>query len=159
MIDVSDPTGLLSSSSPFAYPNVWQTVSYYSGWILLLPGMLLLILVTNEFTYRTHRQNIIDGWNRMQFTHVKIMLGIIAAIISTLLVIITVFIFGAVTGKPFSFTGAENIGYFLLKAVSYNFVAILLGVFNKAHGFCHCRLFHLHCTGKRHSIAAVCMGF
>ncbi len=135
VIDVSDPTGLLSSSSPFAYPNVWQTVSYYSGWLLLLPGMLLLILVTNEFTYRTHRQNIIDGWNRMQFTHVKIMLGIITAFVSTLLVILTVFIFGAVTGKPFSFTGVENIAYFFLKAVSYNFVAVLLGVLIRRTGF------------------------
>ncbi len=135
VIDVADPTGLLSSSSPFAYPTVWQTVSYYSGTLLLLPGMLLLILVTNEFTYRTHRQNIIDGWNRMQFAHVKLMLGVIAAAVSALLVIITVFIFGAVTGKPFTLTGIENVGYFFLKALSYNFVAILLGVLIRRTGF------------------------
>jgi ABC-2 type transport system permease protein len=135
VIDVADPTGLISSGSPFAYPNVWQTVSYYSGWLLLLPGMLLLILVTNEFTYRTHRQNIIDGWNRMQFTHVKLMMAIIIAIVSTLLVILTVLIFGAVTGNSFSFNGVENIGYFLLKAVTYNFIAVLLGVLIRRTGF------------------------
>jgi ABC-2 type transport system permease protein len=135
VIDLADPTGIISSTSPFAYPSVWQTVSYYSGWLLLLPGMLLLILVTNEFTYRTHRQNIIDGWDRMQFTHVKLVMGIMAALASTLLVILTVFIFGAVTGSSFSFTGAENIGYFLLKAVTYNFVAVLLGVLIRRTGF------------------------
>jgi ABC-2 type transport system permease protein len=135
VVDVVDPTGIISTSSPFDYPSVWQTVSYYSGWLLLLPGMLLLILVTNEFTYRTNRQNIIDGWNRMQFTHVKIMMGIIIAIVSTLLVIITVFIFGAVTGKPFSVQGVENIGYFFLKAVTYNSLAVLLGVLIRRTGF------------------------
>src|SRR3982750_1016606 len=88
VIDPADPTGFLSSATPFGFPKVWQTVSYYSGLMLLLPGLLILILVTNEFTYRTHRQNIIDGISRRQFTQVKLLMGLIIALASTILVFI-----------------------------------------------------------------------
>lgn len=136
IIDPADPTGFLSGSSPFAFPKVWQTVSYYSGYLLLLPGLLLLILVTNEFTYKTHRQNIIDGISRIEFTQVKLLMGLIFALISTVLIFFTALIFGfAVNKGAFSFTGIENVGYFFLKALTYNFLAILFSVLIRRTGF------------------------
>ncbi|HEY4154757.1 MAG TPA: ABC transporter permease, partial [Puia sp.] len=50
--------------SPFSFPNVWKTVPYNAGLLLFIPAILIITLITNEFTYRTHRQNIIDGWSR-----------------------------------------------------------------------------------------------
>ena len=136
IIDPADPTGFLSGSSPFAFPKVWQTVSYYSGYLLLLPGLLLLILVTNEFTYKTHRQNIIDGISRIEFTQVKLLMGLIFALISTILIFLTALIFGfAVNKGDFSFSGIENVGYFFLKALTYNFLAILFSVLIRRTGF------------------------
>jgi len=136
VIDPSDPTGLISGGSPFDFSKVWQTVSYISGYMLLLPGMLLLILVTNEFTYRTHRQNIIDGISRIQFTQVKLLLGVITAVACTLLVIFAALLFGTTAGNgSFSLDVIENIGYFFLKALTYNFIAILLGVLIRRTGF------------------------
>jgi ABC-2 type transport system permease protein len=136
VIDPADPTGLISSGSPFGFPNVWQTVSYYSGLMLLLPGLLILILVTNEFTYRTHRQNIIDGISRNQFTQVKLLLGVITALASMLLVFIAALLFGFIVNTgTFSFSGISNIGYFFLKALTYNFIAILIGVLVRRTGF------------------------
>lgn len=135
VIDKADPTGFLSSGSPFAFPKVWLTVSYYSGCILILPALLLLMLVTNEFTYRTSRQNIIDGLSRKQFIDVKLMSGVILALASTVLVFITALLFGFIIGGDFSFEGIENLGYFFLKAVTYNFVAILISVLVRRTGF------------------------
>jgi hypothetical protein len=136
VIDPADPTGILSSATPFGFPKVWQTVSYYSGLMLLLPGLLILILVTNEFTYRTHRQNIIDGISRRQFTQVKLLMGFIIALASTALVFIAAVLFGLLVGTTsFSFSGIQNIGYFFLKALTYNFMAILIGVLIRRTGF------------------------
>ena len=136
VIDPADPTGLISSGSPFGFPNVWQTVSYYSGLMLLLPGLLLLILVTNEFTYRTHRQNIIDGISRNQFTQVKLLMGCITALLCTVLVFIAALLFGFfVNTGSFSFSGIGNVWYFFLKALTYNFIAILIGVLVRRTGF------------------------
>lgn len=136
VIDPSDPTGIVSGGSPFDFLKVWQTVSYISGYMLLLPGMLLLILITNEFTYRTHRQNIIDGVSRKQFIQVKLLMGVIVAVACTLLAIIAALLFGFTVGNgSFSLNKIENIGYFFLKALTYNFIAIFLGVLIRRTGF------------------------
>lgn len=135
VIDKADPTGILSAGSPFAFPKIWLNASYYSGCLLLLPGLLLLILVTNEFTFRTSRQNIIDGQSRKEFIEVKLMTGLLLALASTVLVFLTALGFGFSVGGDFSFSGIENVGYFFLKAVTYNFVAILFGVLIRRTGF------------------------
>src|SRR6185295_15403942 len=51
----------------FAFPHVWRAVPYVGGYFLVLPAILLIILVTNEYTFKTHRQNVIDGLSRNQF--------------------------------------------------------------------------------------------
>jgi ABC-2 type transport system permease protein len=135
VIDTEDPTGMIASISLFSFPKAWHSVSYFSGCLLFLPALLLLILVTNEYTYRTSRQNIIDGMGRKLFIESKLMVGVIITIISAVLVILTALVFGFALGGSISFEGFENVGYFFLKALTYNFIAILLGVLIKRTGF------------------------
>ena len=85
---------LTGKFSPFQFDKTWQTTSYAAGWLLLLPALMLIILITNEFTFRTHRQNIIDGWSRLQFIHVKIVMALLVAIFSAILVFFTALAFG-----------------------------------------------------------------
>src|SRR5215213_11080408 len=56
---------------PYSFPTVWQMTAYVSSFLLFIPGLLMIISITNEYSYKTHRQNIIDGWNRRQFITVK----------------------------------------------------------------------------------------
>jgi ABC-2 type transport system permease protein len=132
--NVSAP-GLAGSFRPYSFYYVWQSTSWVSGMLLILPAMLLIILITNEFTYRTSRQNIIDGWSRSQFIEVKIVLGIIFALVSTVMVIITALIFGFASGEDFSLNKIDHVFYFFLKAVSYNMVAVLFSVLLRRTGF------------------------
>ncbi len=101
----------------------------------MLPALLLIILVTNEFTYRTNRQNILDGLNRNEFVNVKLALAVIAAIVSTILVFITAISFGFLSGTSFSMNGFSHVGFFFLKALSYNLLAILISVWIRRTGF------------------------
>ncbi len=127
--------GMVSSFSPYNFENTWQTTSYATGWLLILPAMLLIILTTNEYTFRTSRQNIIDGWSRSEFISVKLMLALIAAVISTILVVLTAVGFGLFSGSSFSLHSFSHVGFFFLKAVSYNMFAILISVLIKKTGF------------------------
>jgi len=129
------PGAGLVSFSPYDFENTWQTTSYATGFILLLPALLLLMLFTNEYTYKTHRQNIIDGLSRQQFISVKITMALIFAIAATLLVMISALIFGFGSGTSFSVHGMVFVGYFFLKALSYNLIAILFSVLVKRTGF------------------------
>ncbi len=134
LIDQVQMSQVLFSDSPFHFNLVWQTVSYYSSFFLMLPALLIVILVTNEYSYKTHRQNIIDGWSRLDFLKVKIILGVLLALGCTLVVILTGLIFGFASGTSFSLHGFQNIGYFFLKALSYNMIALLIALLTKRSG-------------------------
>lgn len=126
---------LVGTFRPYAFAYTWQTTAYVTGYLLILPAMLMVILVTNEFSFRTNRQNIIDGWSRQQFIDVKIAMAFIFAAIATLLVAITALLFGLLSGDSFSVNKLESLGYFFLKAVSYNMVAVLLSTLIRKTGF------------------------
>lgn len=120
---------------PFQFPDVWQTVTYLSGFLLFIPGLLMIISITNEYSYKTHRQNIIDGLSRTQFIMVKIVLTFIIAFASTLVVFLTAFAFGLYEGvTSLTFEKAENVLYFFVQALSYGAIALLFGVLFKRSG-------------------------
>src|SRR6187549_3046156 len=48
--------------APFVFPKVWHAAAWTGGMFFVIIGMLFILLITNEVQYRTHRQNIIDGW-------------------------------------------------------------------------------------------------
>jgi ABC-2 type transport system permease protein len=126
---------LTGSYNPYGFENTWQTTSYVTGWMLILPALLVIMLTTNEFTYRTHRQNVIDGWSRQQFTNVKLMVAFITALVTTVLVFLTALLFGAFSGTSFSINGIAHVGFFFLKALSYNMIAVLFSVLLRRTGF------------------------
>ncbi len=120
---------------PFQFPQVWQSISWVSGLILIIPGLLMVISITNEYSFKTHRQNIIDGMSRTEFILVKMLLAVIISVITTILVFITAAGFGmAEGGASFTFTGIKFIGYFFLQTLNYTFVAILISLLLKRSG-------------------------
>ncbi|MFZ1786302.1 MAG: ABC transporter permease, partial [Ferruginibacter sp.] len=131
VIDKVEGSQLLFSGSPFDFDAVWKTVSYYGGYFLMLPALLMVILISNEYSYKTHRQNIIDGWSRFEFLKVKLGLALVFALASTLVIVLTALLFGAFSGTAFSVNGFANVGYFFLKALTYNLVAILISILVK----------------------------
>ncbi len=135
MFSETSAAKMLTPFSPYNFDKTWQTTSYATGWILLLPALLIILLITNEFTYRTHRQNIIDGWARKQFLEVKVAMALIAALLSTLLVIIVALLFGFSSGTSFSMEGFSHVGFFFLKALTYNMVAVLISMLVRRTGF------------------------
>ena len=52
---------------PFSFPEAWRTVAYFSSLFVFIPAIVVIMLITNEYTYKTNRQNIIDGWSRNNF--------------------------------------------------------------------------------------------
>ena len=120
--------------SPFSFPEVWQTVAYVSSFVLFLPGFLMVILITNEYSFKTHRQNIIDGVRRSAFALTKIIMAVCLSLLSTVLVFIIAMTTGFIAGGGFSLSGSEYILYFLLQALSYTLGGLLLGTLLKRSG-------------------------
>ncbi len=128
----NDMANMLIGNPPFQFPDVWHTVSYVSSFLLFIPGLLIIISFTNEFSFKTHRQNIIDGWSRKQFILVKMVLALIVAVVSTIAVFIIAFCFGLFEGNhEVSFEKLEYIAYFFVQALSYAAVALLFSLLFK----------------------------
>lgn len=120
--------------SPYQFPDIWHTVSYWCGFLLFIPGLLIIISVTNEFSYKTHRQNIVDGWSRKQFILVKLALVVIFSLVASLIVFIVAAIFALRGNNAFSFEKFEFIGYFFIQSLSYLSVALFVSLLIKRSG-------------------------
>ncbi len=125
---------MLVGNPPYSFPTVWQMTAFVSSFLLFLPGLLMIIFITNEFSYKTHRQNIIDGWSRKQFISVKIVVAVIIALISTIMVFLTASSFGLQGANSFSLENIKYLGYFFLQATSYSLVAVLIAVLVRRGG-------------------------
>ncbi|ODT35436.1 MAG: hypothetical protein ABS67_01885 [Niabella sp. SCN 42-15] len=133
--------------NPFNFPTVWHTSAWMGGLFFIIIGMLFIMLITNEVQYRTHRQNIIDGWSRMDFLKAKASLLIFFVLCSTILVFITAIITGFIynDGTTNIFEGAQYVLYFALMATVYLIVAYFIAIFIKRTGLAIIIYFALVC--------------
>jgi ABC-2 type transport system permease protein len=121
---------------PFVFPKVWLAASWMGGLFFILIGMLFILLITNEVQYRTHRQNIIDGWSRMDFLKAKFSMLLFFVLVSTVLVFLAALLVGSIysTTTTEMFTGIKYVGYFALMATLYLMLAFLVGILVKRTG-------------------------
>ena len=140
MMDNSFPkiNGKSFLGSPFAFPDVWQTVAWNSSLLLLIPAILIITLTTNEFTYKTHRQNIIDGWSRGQFINVKLLEVLILSVFMAMIVFLTTLVFGYYGNKlpagVSMFQEMRFAGFFFVEMLSYSLIAFLISMLIKRAG-------------------------
>lgn len=121
--------------APFDFPDVWHMVSYTSSFLMFMLGLLIIISFTNEYSFKTHRQNIIDGWSRRQYILVKSALTIIVALVATIAVFVTALLFGMYqNAASFTFEKIEFVGYFFIQALSYSSAALLFSLLFKRSG-------------------------
>lgn len=125
--------------SPFAFPDAWQTISYNSAPLLfIIPAILVITLTTNEFTFKTHRQNVIDGWSRGQFISVKLFELLLLSIGCTVIVFLTTLVFGTLINKAPAgvsiWTDGRFVFFYFIQALSYLTIAFLLALLIKRAG-------------------------
>ncbi len=123
--------------SYFRYPQVAQLTAYMGTFMLLVLGIILITQVANEFSYRTHRQNIIDGLDRVQFINAKWYIIIILSLFAGLIHVLFTALFALIGdgGTVTSFLNSlEYSFYFALDAFMWLSVALILSLWLKRSG-------------------------
>lgn len=82
----------------YHFPDVWLNLIWFSGWFKIVLAIMVVISVTNEYSYRTLRQNIIDGMSRSEFVLSKILTNTLLSLMSVAMI----FLIGLVTGLIYS---------------------------------------------------------
>ncbi len=117
--------------NPFAFPEVWHSVAYFSSWFIMIPAILVIMIIANEYTYKTNRQNIIDGWTRNEFVTSKLFDVLIIAGVTTLAYALVALSFGFSYSSEIEKTRwSEQLQYiplFLLQSFAQLTIAFLLG--------------------------------
>lgn len=121
----------------YHFPDVWQNLAWSSGLLKIMLGIMVLISITNEYTYRTIRQNIIDGLSRSEFLISKMMTNLLLSVLSMVLV----FLIALVTGLIYSpqltdymFNGIEFYPAYFLEVFAFLSFALMLGIFVQRSG-------------------------
>lgn len=120
----------MAIGNPFSFPETWHTITYASSIFVFIPAVVIIMFITNEYSYKTHRQNIIDGWSRNQFITSKLAdVLIITLIITTLCFIISLIVGFANQERLIRDTWSQSyyIGLFALQTFSQLSIAFLIG--------------------------------
>lgn len=122
--------------SLFSADRLWATTAWAGGFSVLVLGLLVIILVTNEFAFRTHRQAVMEGLSRGQFLAGKwLNVGVLTLFAWVSYVVVTC-VLGSLNGlSATALTTAVRFGgYFLLKVALSLAVALCFALWLKRAG-------------------------
>jgi ABC-2 type transport system permease protein len=122
----------------YHFPDVWQNLLYISGFFKIVVGIMVVISITNEYTYRTIRQNIIDGLSRWDFLLSKILTNFLLSIMS----VVMIFVIALTTGLIYSpeivigdvLSDLEFFPAYFLEVFSFLSYALMLGILVQRSG-------------------------
>lgn len=122
----------------YHFPDIWQNLAWTSGLLKMGVAIMVVVSITNEYTYRTVRQNIIDGMSREEFLLSKVYTNVLLSLAS----MVSVFLIAVVTGLiyspeldfPYAFTGISFYPAYFLEIFAFLSFALMLGIFVQRSG-------------------------
>ncbi|MBN2639914.1 MAG: ABC transporter permease subunit [Bacteroidales bacterium] len=122
----------------YQFPYLWQHIVFVAARLKILLAFLIIMSITNEFTYKTMRQNIIDGLSRTEYVFSKLSMIFVLSLVNTLLV----FIIGLVTGLIYSdntsieaiFGNIQYLGAFFMNVFAFLVFTMFLSILIRRTG-------------------------
>ncbi len=126
----------------YNFPDVWQNIAWAASlryFIKIFLGIIIIVLVTNEYSYLTVRHNIFNGLSRTDFLLSKVYLVILFSIVATFLI----FLGGTVLGLIYSSVLNVHVffskmiflfGYFV-EILAFLLFSMMIGILVKRTGF------------------------
>lgn len=117
----------------YYFPWIWQNLAFFSTlrYVLIFPAIVMIILITNEFTNKTIRQNVITGMSKTDFLAGKLELILVLSVVMTLFVLVGTIILGVsntadITAEMIFGKSVFILGYFVT-VISFLTFALLFG--------------------------------
>jgi ABC-type transport system involved in multi-copper enzyme maturation permease subunit len=126
----------------YNFPDIWQNLAWAASlrfFIKIFIGMIMIILVTNEYSYLTIRHNVFNGLSRTDFLMSKVYIAILFSLAATLLIFLTGTTLGLIYSSTLTmhaFFGkmAFLFGYFI-EMLTFLLFSIMIGILVKRTGF------------------------
>ena len=116
----------------YHFPDIWMNLAFFSGFFKIVLAIMVVISITNEYSYRTLRQNIIDGMSRWEFLFSKILTNLLLSFMSLGMVFIITLVTGLIYTPNLSgmkiFTDMEFFFMYFLEVFAFLSYALMIGV-------------------------------
>jgi len=98
----------------YDFIDIWQNLSWLGGFFKIFPAFLIVISMCNEFQFKTHRQNIMDGMSRLEFFLSKLSFAGFLALLSAGVLFVLGMILGLIYSPVKDISSIFTNTYFLL---------------------------------------------
>ncbi len=123
----------------YDFPDVWHNITFLGTYVKILVAFIVVISITNDLSFNTMRQNIIDGISKKEFIASKILLILALGLISAIFLFICGLgigtIYSHVMEPKFIFRDLEFFFLYYLDMVKYCCFALMMAILIRKTGF------------------------
>jgi ABC-type transport system involved in multi-copper enzyme maturation permease subunit len=129
----------LAEQGIFNFPYIWQLNTYLAAILKIFLMLVIVSMMSNEYSNNTLKQNLIDGLSKQEFVLSKFYTVILFALVSTIFVGLTTLILGLIYSDYTEFaivmTDLNYLLAYFIKLVAFFSFGLFLGVLVKRSAF------------------------
>lgn len=129
----------LAEQGIFNFPYIWHFNTFVTAFFKLFLAIVIVSMMSNEYSNKTIKQNLIDGLSKKEFILSKFLTVISFALISTIFVFAVSMILGLIYSDydeiSIIFSDLEFLPAFFVKLVGFFSFCLFLGVLVKRSAF------------------------
>jgi ABC-type transport system involved in multi-copper enzyme maturation permease subunit len=95
------------------FPQIWNFLTYFTALLKIFLGLIVIFTISNEFTSKMFKQNIIDGLSRKEFLASKVLTITLLSLLSTLVIVLMGLILGFSFSKSTELNAIFKESYFV----------------------------------------------
>ena len=129
----------LAEQGIFNFPYIWHFNTFVAALLKIFLAIIIVSMMYNEYTYKTIKQNLIDGLSKKEFIASKFLTVVLFSIVSTVFVAVISLILGSIysdyTEWGIVFTDLRFLVAYFIKLVGFFSFCLFIGILVKRSAF------------------------
>ena len=129
----------LAEQGIFNFPYIWHFNTFVAALLKIFLAIIIVSMMSNEYTYKTIKQNLIDGLSKKEFIASKFLTVVLFSIVSTVFVGVISLILGSIysdyTEWGIVFTDLRFLVAYFIKLVGFFSFCLFIGILVKRSAF------------------------
>ena len=129
----------LAEQGIFNFPYIWHFNTFVAALLKIFLAIIIVSMMSNEYTYKTIKQNLIDGLSKKEFIASKFLTVVLFSIVSSVFVAVISLILGSIysdyTEWGIVFTDLRFLVAYFIKLVGFFSFCLFIGILVKRSAF------------------------
>jgi len=129
----------LADQGIYNFPFTWHFMSYMVAMLKIILAIVIVSMMSSEYTHRTIKQNLIDGLSKKEFILSKFYVVVIYSFVSTVVLFLVVFTLGLIfsdyTELQIIFRDLEYLVAYFVKLLGFFTLCMFLGLLVRRSAF------------------------